>query len=194
MRGIQKLLSTVLIVFAFIEFNDCFADAPKPQVELFVELNPVGSFVAKSDAVTSKGETRDKAGVIRAERVELKLDTLKTGIALRDEHMIKKYFEAEKYPSAVLTNLVAENGKFKANLNIRNKDKAIEGTYTLDGASGTAEFSVALSDFNIPAAKYMGVGVEDTVKVKVKGPVPPITEAPKSSVAEQPAASTPEKN
>jgi hypothetical protein len=53
---------------------------------------------------------------------------------------------------------------------------------------------VTLSDFDIPAAKYMGVGVEDTVKVKVKGPVPPVTATPKSSIAEQPTTSTPEKN
>lgn len=177
-----------LIYYAFLVYVS--AEPTKPSLEIHVELSPAGSFVAKSDAITAHGARRDENGVIRADRIELKLETLKTGIGLRDDHMTKKYFEVSKYPLAVLTNLVAEKGKFKANLNIRNRDKPIEGNYSITAENGTAEFKCALSDFSIPEARYMGVGVEDEVTVKISGPLPLTSPVTPPAIAEKPSQPT----
>ena len=189
MRESFKFLSFGLVFFT-VQLSGASSEtigaASKPSIELFVELNPMGSFIAKSEALTAVGVTAAKDKAFKAERIELQLSSLKTGIALRDEHMTKKYFESDKYPLAVMTNLSAENGKFKADLNIHNQTKSVEGTYTVSGKTATAEFSCALSDFKISPARYMGVGVEDSVKVKVKVDVPNETLTPAPAIVEKP--------
>lgn|GEM_PF-4484728 len=137
-----------------------------PHLQLHLELSPTGSFTAESQQLTLKGVARKGTGAAIQEIV-LPLDSLVTGISLRDEHMKKKYFETRKHPIAVLKNVVAEEGSFKAKLLIRGVEKEVEGEYEAKGAGVSAKFKTTLSDFKIPEAKYMGVGVEDEVEVEV---------------------------
>lgn len=179
MRGLFGF-AIFLVQFSFNLYANGVA-----RVEFFVELTPVGSFVGKSDQLKAFGAIRDNSNNIKIDRIELALDTLKTGIALRDEHMTKKYFETDKHPQAVISGVTASGGKFSASLVIRNKTKSIEGAYKLNGGQVEAEFNCLISDFDIKPPKYMGVGVEDKVVVKAYVPVPAaITQQP--SVADRP--------
>lgn len=137
-----------------------------PHIQLHLKLSPTGSFTAESQQLTLKGVARKGSGAAIQEIV-LPLDSLATGISLRDEHMKKRYFETQKHPIAVLKNIVADEGAFKAKLLIRGVEKEVEGEYEAKGAGVSAKFKTSLSDFKIPEAKYMGVGVEDEVEVEV---------------------------
>lgn len=155
-----------------IIFFSFFASAQS--VEVDVTLSPAGSFVAKTSSV--KGYAVLKGDAVAAKGVRVKLTDLKTGISLRDSHT-KKHLETEKYPEAILVKALGKNGKGKAKIKLRGKEKMVDGTYTLspDKKSLTASFPITLSEFDITGIKYMGVGVKDQVLVRVQIPVKQIT-------------------
>lgn len=136
-------------------------------VSISVSLNPAGSFVAKSDAIKVEGHATKSGDNVSAKNITLDLNTLKTGISLRDNHMRDKYFEAAKHPKAVLTEANGRDGKFQGELVIRGVKKQIAGTYEMKGSKFHGKFPAKLSDFAIAPANYMGVGVEDEVEVEV---------------------------
>lgn len=154
-------------LFAVVFFS-FFASAQS--VEVDVTLSPAGSFVARTSSVT--GHAVLKGNAVAAQGIKVKLTDLKTGISLRDSHT-KKYLETEKYPETVLIKALGKNGKGKAKIKLRGKEKMVNGSYTLssDKKSLTASFPLILSEFDITGIKYMGVGVKDQVMVRVQIPV-----------------------
>ena len=143
--------------------------AESSQVALDIVLTPVGSFVAKSQAVT--GFVSRKGDLLIATKIEVDLATLDSGIELRDKHMIDEYFETKKFPKALLKSAKGKGGKFIGILNIRGVDQKIDGTYEATDKTITAKFITTLSAFKIKKANYMGVGVADEVSVTVTLPV-----------------------
>lgn len=168
----MKLHPFILIAFSLMVSGTVLADSA-PQLSFEVSLNPAGSFVAKSAAVSGEVAARD--GGFEAAEISLPLSTLKTGIELRDKHMVQNYFEAAKFPKAVLTRASAKDGKFKATLDVHGKSQSIEGEYEVKNSAGgeaiEAKFKTSLSAFSIKEANYMGVGVEDEVVVTALIPV-----------------------
>ncbi len=158
------------------------------KIELHVSLSPVGSFVGKSENVSGQISLLPDSS-IAGSNIGVSLDTFTTGIGLRDKHMKETYFETQKFPSAVASIVQAANGKFKANLKIRETEKVIEGTYKISGSDVQLEFQTRMSDFKIKKASYMGVGAENEVKVvalvpAVKGQPP---SAPATAASQPPS-------
>lgn len=141
------------------------------QIEIKVKLNPAGSFSAKSEALNIEGDLQVAGDGFRAKKIALLLETLETGLSLRNEHMKKKYFEVALYPKAVLLEAVGSQGKFKGKLIVHGVEKAIEGQYRVREGMLETEFSCRLSDFKIKEANYMGVGVEDEVSIHASLPI-----------------------
>ena len=141
------------------------------QLEIRVRLNPAGSFTAKSDALNVEGEFQVKGDGFTAKKITLLLETLETGLSLRNEHMKKKYFEVVQYPKAWLVEAVGSQGKFKGKLVVHGVEKEIEGQYRFKDGILETNFSCRLSDFKIKEANYMGVGVEDEVSVYASLPI-----------------------
>ena len=146
-----------------------FADEPGVSVD--VRLSPAGTFKATTDEV--KGVAVREGEGVRAENIVVNLKNLRTGIELRDKHTKEKYLETEKFPEAVLIKANGKNGKGKGLLRIRGIEKEIEGVYAVSGGHLSADFPVKLSDYGISGVKYMGVGVDDTIKLHVVVPVKP---------------------
>lgn len=142
------------------------AQAGDARVKIHVTLFPAGSFVAESKSL-SIGQKGEQGGKLFARNISLQLDTLKTGISLRDQHMRENYFDTARHPHAVLTRAVAKDGKLVGDLNIRGVTKRITGSYEMSGDEFVGKFKTKLSDFQIPPAKYLGVGVQDEVEVEV---------------------------
>lgn len=141
------------------------------QVEIKIKLNPAGSFSAKSDRLTVEGELKVNSDGFSAKNITLSIDSLETGLSLRNNHMKKNYFEVGKYPKAVLLEATGSQGKFKGKLEVHGVQKEVEGKYRVNEGALETKFSCRLSDFNIQEAKYMGVGVEDEVMVYTTIPV-----------------------
>jgi polyisoprenoid-binding protein YceI len=132
---------------------------------------PVGSFSIKRDIVTGK--------------LSFDLNTLDTGIALRDEHMKTKYLEVGQYPQAELkiselklsqplspqsTSLSAV--PFQGTLKLHGVEKPVIGTVdlktTAPGILQTgASFALKLSDYGINIPKYAGITIADDVQITV---------------------------
>lgn len=134
-----------------------------------VSLSPAGDFKAKCEEVS--GHATMKGDSISAENVVVTLKNLKTGIALRDKHAREKYLEVAKYPTMTLIKAEGKGGKGKGRIKYRGVEKDIEGTYKIEGDQLVAHFPIKLSDFNIKGIKYMGVGVDDDVKINVNLPL-----------------------
>ena len=106
------------------------------------------------------------------------LQTLETGIGIRDKHMKDNYLEVEKGPdfsAAMFEDIRVEklDGKsvFSGTLMLHGQRKPISGTAELQQRDGRirvqAQFPLKISDFEIPTPKYLGVGVRDEIQIKV---------------------------
>lgn len=105
---------------------------------------------------------------------KLPLNTLKTGMDLRDEHMINKYLEAPKYPEATLTLdsfELKDSGTTKGKLKLHNVEKEIEINYEASKSDSSlkveTDFSLVLGDYNIEIPSFQGITVAKDIKLKV---------------------------
>jgi polyisoprenoid-binding protein YceI len=148
------------------------------QVSVLCPLTIGGSFEAKTKALSGQvGMASDTSQPLDGD-LAVDLQTLETGIGLRDEHLRKKYLEVERgpaYAQAHLRNIRVEKlaGKtpFRAVLMLHGQTKEVTGTADIkpegDGYRLNASFPVRVSEFGIPEPTYLGVGVKDEVMVRV---------------------------
>ena len=133
-----------------------------------VSLTPAGSFKLKSTEI--KGVTENKGDHFEAHNIKVGLQNVTTGITLRDEHT-KKHLEVANFSDAILVSATGKDGKGTGTIKIKGIEKKIEGTFKVVGNKLLAEFALNLPDFKIEGIKYMGVGVDDEVKVNVSVPI-----------------------
>ncbi|MEQ1723305.1 MAG: YceI family protein [Pseudobdellovibrio sp.] len=111
-----------------------------------------------------------------------RLDSLTTGIEMRDEHMKEKYLQVKNYPDAkmvfnefqmpagwTIKSPKVATSSFRGKLILHGVEREITGLYTLDAQAmkSTASFEVKLSDFKIEIPTYLGVKVADIVKISI---------------------------
>ena len=137
-------------------------------IEVTVKLSPVGSFVAKTDKV--EGGVVVEGGKVKASSIKVLVNTLKTGIELRDKHTQER-LEAEKFPEITLLTGEGTGGKGTGTIKIKGIEKPISGEYKVEGTKVTAQFKLSLKGFGIEKIGYLGVGVKDEVEVKVQLPI-----------------------
>jgi len=148
------------------------------EVTVVCPLTVGGSFEAKTKNVTGEvGTALDSSGAVPG-TVKVDLQTLETGIGLRDRHMRDNYLEVGKGPefaSAAIEGIRIDRKKgktpFNGTLLLHGQRKAIAGTAELKEENGRirvqAEFPLSVSEFAIPQPTYLGVGVKDQIQVKV---------------------------
>ena len=143
-----------------------------------------GSFEAKTKSVSgevaaSATEPGHLSGAVRVD-----LQTLETGIAVRDRHMRETYLEVEKGPEfavATVDEIRVEKldgkSKFSGTLLLHGQRQAVTGTAELQQRDGRirvqAQFPIKVSAFQIPKPTYLGVGVRDEIQIKVVMTVEP---------------------
>ncbi len=133
------------------------------ELQVNVTLSPAGNFEAKNAKL--RGDIKTEGAKYTAEQLWIKVDDFKTGIDLRDEHF-KKHFNLQKFPKITLSNIVAENGTGKGVLNVNGVDRNVTFNYKKEGDKKiVASFKVKNSDFKLPNANYMGIGVNDDVEI-----------------------------
>ena len=156
-------------------------------VTVVCPLTVGGSFEARTKALSGDvGPAPQQAGGVDGALL-VKLDTLETGIGLRDRHMRDNYLEVGKgngYNTATLENIQIDKadgkGTFRAMLLLHGQKRAVTGTSTVhkrgDGTTHVdAEFPLKVSEFAIPKPTYLGVGVRDEIQVKVAFTAAPMT-------------------
>ena len=136
-----------------------------------------GSFEAKTDVVTGEVTVANPDQPLDGALL-VDLQSLETGIGLRDRHMKSNYLEVERgaeYAAARLEEIRIErlSGKttFRGLLTLHGERREVTGTAeikpTASGYRVDANFPVRMSEFRIPDATYLGVGVKNEVQVRV---------------------------
>lgn len=142
-----------------------------------VEFRAVGPAGLKIDGVGSGIKASESGGVLK---VAAPLTNLKTGISLRDDHL-KKALNVKKHPTATLA---VERSKLKFPEDKKTVTASATGQFTLNGTTKPVKFDykvertgsdyhvqgrteVDITDFKIEKPCYLGVCVDEDVKVKV---------------------------
>nr|BDT27106.1 YceI family protein [Bacteriovorax sp. HI3] len=133
------------------------------EVTVKVALSPAGSFEAKSAKV--KGDVKKDGNKFTAENLWVKVEELKTGISLRDEHF-HKHLNFEKSPKITFSQVSAADGKGTGTLTVNDVKKPVDFTYKqVNPNKIEATFKVKPSELKLKPAEYMGIGVTDEVEV-----------------------------
>lgn len=153
----KKILCLSLLLLSSMAFAE-------NKVILNVGLAPAGSFQATS--LKLKGDLRKNGESFSADKIIVSIESFKTGIDLRDEHFWK-HLQSSTHPKANISNLKAQGGKATADLEVNGIKKPVNINYKVVGQEVHAEFMVKASNFSLPKVEYLGVGVNDEVKVNV---------------------------
>ncbi|MBS4071109.1 YceI family protein [Algoriphagus aquatilis] len=148
--------------------------------------NGKATFLSKASLSEFTGESKTLKGLIDLDKnlvdFFLDLNTLKTGITLRDKHMRENYLETEKYPFAEFT------GKFETlpKLNGASEKVTVRGKFKIHGVereitvtgnlkkltNGSLELKaawvVALNDYkiDIPKLVFYELAAEQQVSIE----------------------------
>lgn len=152
----KSIVTVALLLFSF-------AALAENKVTLFISLSPAGSFQAVSSK--PKGNIIKKGDAYTADKISVSIESFKTGIDLRDEHTWT-HLNSNKHPKAILTNVKGQGGKAAGTLEVNGVKKPVNITYKVVGPEVHAKFQVKASDFKLSKAEYLGVGVNDTIKVE----------------------------
>jgi polyisoprenoid-binding protein YceI len=148
------------------------------EVTVMCPLTVGGSFEAKTKNLSGDvTPAADQQGAVRG-TLRVELHTLETGIGIRDRHMKNNYLEVEKGPefaTAIIEDIRVEKleGKtvFSGMLSLHGQKRKVTGPAELQQKDGSirvqAQFPLKVSDFDIPAPTYLGVGVRDEIQIKV---------------------------
>ncbi len=138
--------------------------------------------------ITIKGEGTGVTGTLMEDGKKVSgdlvfnLDTLKTGISLRDDHMKNKYLQVEKHPEAKLSLSQVEvpenlNGEFDfmGELELHGTKKSVKGQAELEEEDGQlvikGSIPIKLSEFNIDTPSYKGITVAENVNINFESKV-----------------------
>ncbi|MBC7396732.1 MAG: YceI family protein [Bdellovibrionales bacterium] len=110
------------------------------------------------------------------------LNSFATGMTTRDKHLKDKVFETSKFENAVLSitslKVPAGNGEFKnlefsGKLKLHGVEKEIKGTSQVtvgpQTTGFTAHLDIKLTDFQITPPEFLGMSIQDDVKIDAKG-------------------------
>ena len=163
------------------------ADAYKvsgAEVVVVCPLTVGGSFEARTKSVSGEvtASAAEPGSVSGALKVDLQ--TLETGIAVRDRHMRENYLEVEKGPDFAVATFdkirvekLAGKSTFKGTLLLHGQRQEVTGVADLQQRDGRirvqAQFPIKVSSFQIPKPTYLGVGVRDEIQIKVSMTVEP---------------------
>lgn len=170
------LILHILVLFQAIKLHAQQFITEKGKV-VFISKASLSEFEGKSDLLQ---------GLVDLDKnlldFYLDLNTLKTGIGLRDRHMRENYLETKKFPFAEFTGKIQEipaleigqersvmaKGKFK----IHGVEREIEVPGKLKMVSSqelrlTADFSILLSDYKISIPKVMFYELAEEQIVKI---------------------------
>lgn len=153
-----------------------------------VPLTGTISFLAvgRPAMIKIRGESDKATGQIEMEKssagsITVPIDSIKTGIDMRDHHMREKYLESAKFPEAILKfkDLSLKEGdssvEIPAVFKIHGVEKPvnIKTNVHVDGKTVSAKgnFEIQLSDYGIEIPSYAGIKVADKVEVsaEIKG-------------------------
>lgn len=156
--------------------------------QVYVAENGYVEFVSNAPLLEFKGKSNNLTGMIDFEKnlvdFYVDLNTIDTGINLRNRHMRESYLETEKYPFAEFT------GALNSEFDVENNDEqevSVQGTFKIHGIekdmmiSGTlrksnreielnASWTILLDDHNIrrPKVVFYELAEEQVINISIQ--------------------------
>lgn len=162
----RKYFFTFFLSLLIVMTPSAFAESG---VKASIALSPAGSFEVK--AVRIRGNaTKNADGSLSAAQLRVSVDSLETGIVLRDQHLHEK-LKVKKHPNIIISNAKGVGGKGTAQLELGGIKKNIPFQFSEKGKLAEVSFQFSLKEFSIGGINYMGVGVQDNVQVKAYVPI-----------------------
>jgi len=172
-----------IFVWGLITLHPSFADskltlyhANAVKIDFYALARP--SFLKIHGTARTLEGTIQRKGEQISGKFHLKLDDFSTGIRMRDSDLKHKVFEIEKYPGAELTFepfpvASGEKTKFSGVLKLHGVEREIQGEKTISFADNQVKFDctfhILLTDFNIKPPEFLGMLVQNEVRVEVSG-------------------------
>lgn len=154
----------------------------------FESKAPMESFEGKTDHVTGSIDLAPGGENEIAIRVAVDMASLDTGIEMRNHHMCENHLHTDRFPEAVFEGAKVVKGDTAALSRPGDHDVTLEGDLTLHGVTKTiqvparisrlsgengprvrltAQFDVALADYEIPRPRMLMLKLNDIQKVRV---------------------------
>lgn len=144
------------------------ANLAAKEISVYVTFSPSGSFKAVSEDFS--GRVISKEGKVFAKKVKVRVKSFKTGVGLRDEHF-QKHLKGKKHPQIYITNVSGEKGTASGDIYVAGIKKSIKMKYKIKNGLLLASFSLNTQDFKLKKVKYLGLGVNENVKISVEMPI-----------------------
>lgn len=172
----------IFVIFAIfttaIIADEYHVDKSKKNVVKFISDAPIEDFEGVTDKIDgyligNPNNIKEKSEMY----FEVQLNTLETGIGLRDRHMRENYLHTDKYPITHFTGKIIDakkkpNGwdvKVEGEIFIHGVKKKMtaegEMTKTGNGYKVNTEFITPLSDFKIEIPSLMFQKIDENMKV-----------------------------
>ncbi len=155
-----------------------------------VNLNPMGSFEVKTKRIVSVlvldrlggllllfiysclllGFLVKKGDPLQATSIEVSVKSFDSDNETRDGHLRDK-LEVKKFPNIVVEKAIGKGGKGQALIKMRGVTQKVPFTYKEAGKEVNVNFSISLKAYGITGINYMGVGVQDEVKIAASIPL-----------------------
>lgn len=179
MNKIFKLLMFLVLfstnIFA-LEYN---VDKKKDNLVKFISSAPIEDFEGVTNKIDGYILPPDEKNLYNSEvYFEVDLNSIDTGIGLRNRHMREDYLHTDKYPYTSFKGLINEVKKksekefdIKASGDISihgvTRKITVSGTITFvpNGINVTSNFSVKLSDFKIKVPEVMFLKISEEIKL-----------------------------
>jgi len=133
-----------------------------------LNLNPMGSFEVKTKRI--RGNVVKKGDTLQATSIEVSVKSFDSDNETRDGHLRDK-LEVKKFPNIVVEKAIGKGGKGQALIKMRGVTQKVPFTYKEAGKEVNVNFSISLKAYGITGINYMGVGVQDEVKIAASIPL-----------------------
>lgn len=154
-------------------------DSGKGKVS-FLAVGHPSAVKVRGEGSGPKGELQEGKDKNFSGTLDFDLNSLKTGIQMRDEHMKTKYLKTGEHPVATLKIIELKipsrpfnfrDLPFSGTLSLNGEIHAISGKANLsqkqNAVAVEAEFPLKLGDFKIALPTFAGITVADDVTVNV---------------------------
>jgi hypothetical protein len=180
-----------LLITSLLFITSAFATEPKPvEAPLTLQNGTVEFFaLGKPSMLKIHGVNSKLEGTLTPGKdqwggsFKLKPVDFETGMKIRDEHLRERVFEVTKFETSefkfdqlkvpFVKTGSAKDIDFKGTLTLHGVKKEITGKLELDRSADKAQFDakfeINLTDFSITPPEFMGMTIQNTVKVTVKG-------------------------
>lgn len=182
MRKIVLLLLPVLIFSLALAF-EYQVDKQKSNLVKFISNAPLENFEGVTDRIDGYITWDDGEPTKNSELYfEVDLNSIDTGIGLRNRHMRENYLETDRFPFAHFSGKVTSAEKLPqggyrvtaaGTIQIHGVERPLQVSGTLSPAGDhvyriETEFTVKLPDFNIKVPKLMFMKIDENIRLQVR--------------------------